>query len=151
MQFAEEDLCQLTENIWMSVLGLAVQRSSDDGVLSRKEHTLAGCVQITGAWEGAVTLYCSAPLARQAASIMFGINQEEASNEEVQDALAELANITGGNVKTLLPEPCALSLPTVIEGNDYIVRIPGSILASRVAFEHEGHSLLVTVLKREQH
>jgi hypothetical protein len=44
MQFAEEDIYQLTENIWLSVLGLAVQRSSYDGVLSRKEHTLAGCV-----------------------------------------------------------------------------------------------------------
>jgi CheY-specific phosphatase CheX len=133
------------------VLGLTVQRSSEGSLLPRKEPALAGCVQITGAWEGAVALHGSATLARQAASIMFGMNPEEATSEEVQDALAELTNITGGNVKTLLPEPCLLSLPAVVEGNDYTFRVPGSVPASCLAFECEGQPFLVTLLHREQH
>ena len=35
---------------------------------------------------------------------------------DIADALGELANIIGGNVKSLLPEPCALSLPHVLVG-----------------------------------
>jgi chemotaxis protein CheX len=151
MQFVEEEICQLTENIWNTVLDLRVRRGCKDSLLPRKEHTLVGCVQITGAWEGAVALHCSAALARQAASIMFGMSLEEATSEEVQDALAELTNITGGNVKTLLPEPCMLSLPTVVEGNDYTFRVPGSVPASCIAFECEGQPFLVTLLQKERH
>ena len=35
------------------------------------------------------------------------------------DAAGELANITGGSVKTLLAPTCSLSLPSVVMGRDY--------------------------------
>jgi len=147
MQFAEEEICQLTESIWISVLGLEVRRATGTPELPQ-ERTLIGCVQITGAWEGAVTLHCAAGLARQAAGVMFGIDPESTSVEEVQDALAELANMTGGNLKTLLPEPCHLSFPTVVEGSNYTLRIPGSRLVSQVAFECQGYPLQVTLVEK---
>ncbi|NIQ01639.1 MAG: chemotaxis protein CheX, partial [Nitrospinaceae bacterium] len=54
---------------------------------------------------------CPIPLARQAAAIMFQLQEDTAGPEEIQDAFGELANITGGNIKALLPEPSYLSLP----------------------------------------
>lgn len=114
MQFAETEICQITESVWWETVGLEVQRIFQEEALTYQEQTLAGCMQLTGAWEGAVALHCAAGLARQAAGVMFGIDPESTSVEEVQDALAELANMTGGNLKTLLPEPCHLSLPIVV-------------------------------------
>ena len=76
-------------------------------------------VQISGAWNGAVLLRCSGALASLASARMFGLDDGEASPEQVHDALGELANILGGCVKTLLPEPCFLSLPSITGGEDH--------------------------------
>jgi chemotaxis protein CheX len=144
------DIHQITQSIWKSVLGFDVQSRSLAEVPLQEEHTLASCVQITGAWEGAVALQCSTQLARQVAGAMFNIAPENASIEEIQDALGELINMTGGNIKALLAEPCLLSLPTVVEGSNYTLRIPGSVLVSQVAFSYQGLPFLVTLLEKKE-
>ena len=99
---------------------------------------------------GAVAVHCAVDLARQVAALMFNMSPENTSIEEVQDALGELVNMTGGNLKALLAEPCYLSLPAVVEGHNYTLRIPGSALVSQVAFECQGHPFLVTLLEKEE-
>ena len=146
----ENEIFQITESIWESVLGIQVRRRELTGLPAKEEHTLAGCVQITGAWDGAVALHCDVDLARQVAALMFSMPSESISIEEVQDALGELVNMTGGNLKALLAEPCHLSLPAVVEGNNYTLRIPGSTPISQVAFECQGHPFLVTLVKKEE-
>jgi len=146
----ESEISQITESIWESILGVEVQQREVTGLVTEKEHTLAGCVQITGAWEGAVAVHCGVDLARQIAALMFDANPAQTSIEEVQDALGELVNMTGGNIKALLAEPCYLSLPAVVEGNNYTLRIPGSSLVSQVAFECQGYPFLVTLMEKEE-
>src|SRR5712691_9554787 len=114
MQVVDSDICQVVEGIWSSVLGLEVRRGDEPAKRNGKHGFLTACVQITGLWEGAVTLDCSAALARRTAAIMFGVSPEDASLDEIHDALGELTNMTGGNIKTLLPGPCQLSLPAVV-------------------------------------
>jgi len=82
-------------------------------LISDGESILAGCVHISGEWEGAVTLDCPSELAKKVASIMFSLTEDELSSDLIQDALGELTNMTRGNLKSLLPEPCYLSLPAV--------------------------------------
>ncbi|MFO0603461.1 MAG: chemotaxis protein CheX [Polyangiales bacterium] len=74
-----------------------------------------GSVDIHGSWEGAVTLACAGPLARRAAGTMLDVAPGEVTGEDVRDALGEITNILGGNVKALLPAPSRLSLPEVRE------------------------------------
>lgn len=148
MELAETDLCRLTENIWKSVLGLPVRRTPERVKPTGRTRFLTGCVQITGAWEGAVTLDCSAVLARRIAAIMFGVAPETAGVEDVQDALGEMTNVTGGNIKNLLPTPSHLSLPLVTEGLDYSTSITGGKVLRQVAFDCQGEPLLVSVLER---
>ena len=146
----EKEISQITESIWESILRVDIQRREMAELPAKEEHTLAGCVQITGAWEGAVAVHCAVDLARQVAALMFNMSPENTSIEEVQDALGELVNMTGGNLKALLAEPCYLSLPAVVEGHNYTLRIPGSALVSQVAFECQGHPFLVTLLEKEE-
>jgi chemotaxis protein CheX len=73
---------------------------------------------------------------------------KDAGDSEMQDALGELANIAGGNVKSLLPAGCLLSLPTVAQGHDHKFAVPNSKPMSEVAFLSEGQTLLVKVLQR---
>lgn len=73
-------------------------------------------VRISGGWEGAIALSCPPELARMAAVFMFSVEPDGASLEDAREALAELTNIVGGNLKALLPPPCHSSLPMLIRG-----------------------------------
>jgi CheY-specific phosphatase CheX len=148
MQFLENEIAEVTQSVWSTVVGVSVHRRVAPEAEAGTGRTLEGSVQITGAWEGAVALSCSATLARKAAATMFGLVPEAASTTDTQDAIGELTNMTGGNIKSLLPEPCRLSLPTVVEGTDYTLRVPGSRLVSEVAFECDGQSLIVRLVQK---
>ena len=105
MSQLEHALAEIVTTVWDSVLGLAVVQ--DDGFQvsgAHPEHTFAGVVQIQGAWDGAVAVQCSDHLARQAAMTMFNMTESEVSISDLQDALGELTNMTGGHIKALMPE-----------------------------------------------
>jgi len=146
MQYDNNQIAELTERVWNSFLGLDLSRSDEFGESGATFVT--GCVQISGEWNGAVTLHCSEALARQATCIMFEIGEEEATFEEMQDAVGELTNMIGGNFKVLLPQPTQMSLPAVVEGSDYSLIVPGTHLQGTVAFKSTGHAMKVSVLEK---
>ncbi len=113
MPISSEEFSRLVESVWAGLLGLEL--SPGDSPCSG-EACWTGRVRITGAWEGRVEVTLSAPLARSAAALMFGMELEEVGDAEIGDAVGELANITGGNVKALLPGPSSLSTPQVEAG-----------------------------------
>ena len=147
MQFIEQEICEYTENIWKSILSLEAKPDSNDSPDADKNFALAGCVHITGAWEGTVTVDFPMSLAKQVAAIMFNLENQDVELDLVQDALGELTNMTGGNIKSLLPEPCYLSLPAVAV-TDSAMRVPGSELVSKVSFQCVGDNFQVSLLKK---
>ena len=146
MQFLEEEISEVARTVWEAVLGIGLVRRPDTPVPAGS--VVQGCVQFTGAWEGACVIECSVDFARRAAGTMFGVEPSAASVADTQDAIGELANMTGGNIKALLPEPCRLSLPTVAEGGDYSARIPGGALVTTVAFDCGDDTLVVRLLQK---
>jgi chemotaxis protein methyltransferase CheR len=99
----EQEICRFTRSIWSLALGLEVERAelrsaSEDKARTREDaaRTLAGCVHIGGAWEGALVLYCHPLLASFAAAAMFGCEADEAGLAEQLDAVGEIANMMGG-------------------------------------------------------
>lgn len=73
-----------------------------------------GAVDIAGPFAGTVSVACTPSFARAAALTLVG--ELDSDDELVADCLAELANIYGGNVKSLFATatgPCQLSLPRV--------------------------------------
>jgi len=147
MQFIEKEICEYTETIWSSILSLKAIPNSNEHESSENDFALAGCVHITGAWEGTVTIDFPMSLAKQVASIMFNLSGENVEDELIQDALGELTNMTGGNIKSLLPEPCYLSLPAVAF-TDSKMRIPGSERVTNVTFKCSGENFRVSLLKK---
>lgn len=71
---------------------------------------------------------------------------DEPCPDDIRDALGELANMLAGNVKALLPEPCAISLPAVAFGPDHHVSVVGTSPVATVAFTCAGERLFVTLL-----
>jgi len=147
MQFIEKEICDYTETIWKSILSLDAKPIEVDNEVSENNYALAGCIQITGAWNGTVTIDYPMSLAKQVASIMFDLQDEAVENDLIQDALGELTNMTGGNIKSLLPEPCFLSLPAVAVTKS-AMRIPGSEMVSKITFQCNGEHFQVTLLKK---
>ena len=62
------------------------------------------------------------------------------------DALGELANMIGGNLKALLPSNVGLSLPSIVRGNDYVVRLRGGVVVNRQMFDTEFGKFQVTLM-----
>jgi chemotaxis protein CheX len=147
MDIGDIQICEVTESVWTSVLGLTVARGPVDPM--HGDQTIRACVHISGAWEGVVTVESTSDLARRAAAILLGVEEESATPEELSDTLGELTNIIGGNIKGLLPEPSRLSVPAVFRGNDSNLTVKGSRLVSAVGFQCEGQPLRVTLMRRE--
>jgi chemotaxis protein CheX len=110
----DDDLRVIAEQVWSSYL-------DHDGMsplilvpAEKPSAEVSASVSVTGAWRGHVVVRCSAAAARNAAAALLGVELEDVTPDDVTDALGELANIIGGNVKSLLAEPCALSLPHVL-------------------------------------
>lgn len=147
MPVAEHDIAVLVDEIWMTTLGLPTRQvDTVDGRLMPAGPTLDGIINITGEWQGAVTLQVPKRLAARVASAMFRLDSATPTLEDMQDAVGELTNMTGGNIKGLLPGTCHLSLPTVIEGADYRLRLPGAEVVRQVAFRCEDEPIVVQLI-----
>ncbi|GGM27447.1 chemotaxis protein CheX [Dactylosporangium sucinum] len=112
-----DDLSVIAEQVWSSYLDLDGESPLIPEPAEKHVADVTASVSVTGAWRGHVLVSCSDAAARNVAAALLGIAFDDVAEEDVADALGELANIIGGNVKSLLPEPCALSLPHVhVEG-----------------------------------
>lgn len=116
-QPTEDDLKVIAEQVWSSYLDLDGSSPLVPIAAEKHQADVTASVSVTGAWRGHVLVSCSDAASRNVAAALLGIEFDDVAEEDVADALGELANIIGGNVKSLLPEPSALSLPHVhVEG-----------------------------------
>ena len=150
MQLTDVDLAEVVEAVWTSMLGFDLVTSADPYVYGGDGLHLTGTVQITGAWDGAVMVEVPEVLARHVAATMFGMEDEELGDDEVRDALGEMANMIGGNVKGMLVGDSSLSLPTVAEGRDYRVSVPGGGVVRELTYLCEGQGMRVRLLTRNE-
>ncbi|MGC9669183.1 chemotaxis protein CheX [Planosporangium sp. 12N6] len=143
----DEDLFAIAEQVWASYLDVDGTSPLLQVERTRPSNEVVASVSVTGAWRGHIVVSCSMPAARNAAAALLGIEVDDAAPEDVTDALGELANIIGGNVKSLMPEPSALSLPVVaINGNtgwpaaEEVCQLNGQWLGESIAVQVLGGS-----------
>ncbi len=143
MSLTPGELFEILETIWSTQLGFELDddEQSANVPADSQEDLMTGIVQISGGFAGAVHLICARSVVRAAAAQMFSMPESDLGNEDIRDALGELANMVGGNLKTLLPGSEFISLPTVIEGSDYDVARLDSDVVTRTEASYEGQSL----------
>jgi chemotaxis protein CheX len=108
-----EDFAHLAADVWLSYLGAAIEVRPAVTIPEHSAETLVSAyVLVSGAWQGAVALVCTPDVAGRLAAAMLGLD-EAPDTEDVADAVGELANVFGGNVKSLVPQPSSISLPVV--------------------------------------
>ena len=110
-----DDVRAVTEEVWSTFLGHTDPLAVGEATAFTPEWSAS--VTIKGEWNGMVALDLTSSGARLVTCGMLGLDDtEEASDADVVDAVGELVNMVGGNVKSLVPGPSQLSLPLVATG-----------------------------------
>ena len=94
-------------------------------------------IGMAGEWTGTGTLSCSAEFACRIASQML-MTEYAVVDAEVLDAVAEIANMILGNVKTALEKslgPMGMSIPTAIFGKNFLAKSFGDETWTVVVFD----------------
>lgn len=149
MQTPTVELDRIISDIWAAMLGLTLEPYHDAPVFPADTRVATGVVQITGDFEGAVTIQLTEHKATEVAALMFAMEPEEIGEEEVSDAVGELANMAGGNVKSTLSGSCQLSLPSVTSGRDYHVSVPGTVVRDKIGMICQGELVAISLLTRQ--
>jgi chemotaxis protein CheX len=119
----KDDLGRIAADILETMLGIAIQRVERQW--QPEGGRLTGAVYLAGAWKGAVLLECDHRQAAIFTGRLMAVPTPAEIDDDVRDTIGELVNMLGGNLKSVLPHGVYLSLPSVIEGGNYSLRICG--------------------------
>lgn len=156
--FTEEQLAKYIIDATQEVFSTMIMMDiSDDYPLrdpiNRFKCSITGMVGFAGTYSGVISIHCPVSLALKITSSMLGMECDE-ENEDLNDAIGEIANMLGGSVKQVLSKgglDVKLSIPTVISGEDYTVNSLSDIDCVVIPFKIEEDRFLVglTLTKEE--
>ena len=132
-------------DVFSTMLGLEIGNEAgytDQSAPTVSDGVLA-FVGIAGTWTGAGVISCSAAFACRICNQLL-MTEATSVNEEVLDAVGEVANMIIGNFKTMIEEvlgPLGLSIPTVIYGRNFTSRSLGSNTWVVVPFMCDGERI----------
>lgn len=142
MNIDEPSLRQMTIDVCQSMLGLPLIPIEPEIDTARQR---VASVEIQGGRRVSVDVFAHEHLMAVMAEAMFCTDRDSLTEADLRDALGEIANMIGGNVKGAFGdnEPLSLTLPTVAEANDLLDRLPQGSL--RTTFECCGHPLSIVL------
>lgn len=132
---------QIVQMIFETMLDMEVHRTDNSDIF--ESHRLLGTIHITGENPVSVVLSVADGVVRDAAATMLQLPCESVSDEDERDVVAELANMIGGNLKSMIQGASHLSLPTVVEGKNLDLQMPGAEMVDDVLFQCDIGSLSV--------
>ena len=104
----------------MIMMEIEVSRETP-GTHQALQDSISGIIGLAGKRKGVLAIHLPKEVAMAITGSFLGMEVEEI-NEDVEDAVGELANMLGGNVKTILSErgrDIELSMPSTISGKHY--------------------------------
>lgn len=158
VNFTEEHLVMYIMDATHEVFTTMVMMEPvDDYPLTVPVHhfkcSITGMVGFAGTYSGTVSIHCPIELACKITSSMLCMECDEA-NEDLNDAIGEIANMLGGNIKQVLSKgglDVRLSIPTVISGEEYSINTLSDNDCIVIPFNLADHKFLVSLaLKKEE-
>ncbi len=135
-----------TKNAFETMLGLDINRSdlfaSEE---SQPTNDITGIIGLSGRANGSIALGMSKELAIKSTEMLAMIEVSEL-NEEVVDAVGELANMVAGAAKAQLEElEMSITLPTILLGRESTIQFPSGTPTLCVCFDSEWGNLTLQV------
>ncbi len=153
-ELLSEEIRSATVGVLTTMLGLDADAGSAtmSAVETGPSHGVAAMVGVAGPYCGTGSVVCTEEVACRLAGAML-MDEYPAVNEDVLDAMGEIANMVIGNIKTNLEErfgAMALTTPTVIHGGDFSTRASGKHTWTVVPFTIEGVGFFVQMMLVER-
>jgi chemotaxis protein CheX len=139
-------LAQIAESVFATMMSLEVGQGGTPWFPGGNRLTSA--LHLAGDWNGAVLLECDREQACRFAGRFLSMDPPDTPDDVVRDVLGELANMIGGNLKCVLTPGIRLSMPSVVDGSDYSLRVVGAEVRERLAFQCAEGPFWITVLTR---
>lgn len=117
----QDKLIESTKEIFSSMVMMEIsvkEVAKEQGAL---HDTITGMIGLAGTHKGVLAVHIPYTVAMKITSSFLMMDVTEI-NDDVHDAIGEIANMLGGNVKTILSEngrDIDLSLPSTIAGAEY--------------------------------
>lgn len=144
LKIPPEEVAQIVESVFETMVRLKVSANGPAWYPGRERLTAA--VHLAGDWNGAVLVECDPVQACRFASRFLSVDLPDTVDDVVRDVLGELANMIGGNLKCALMQRIQLSMPSVVEGTNYHIRVCGAGTRDQIAFQCEEGLFWVTIL-----
>ena len=109
------------------------------------KYPISGVIGLSGKAVGTVVINLSEEVAIKAASAMLMMDIEKI-DDDVVDAVGELANMVAGAAKAELAEyELSISLPNVVTGSQHDIRFPSNVTPICVPFESDFGPMMLEV------
>jgi chemotaxis protein CheX len=155
--FTEEQLAKYIVDATKEVFSTMVMLDADaeypiQEPVNRFKCSITSMVGFAGIYSGVISIHCPVSLALKITSNMLGVECDEV-NDDLNDAIGEIANMLGGGVKQVLSKgglDVKLSIPTVISGEDYTVNSLSDSDCVVIPFRIEDDRFLVGLTLRKE-
>lgn len=136
---------QIAKDVFGNMVDMTVEPSS--GPWEPHDEIVTSAIYFTEPWQGALFVECTKSLAFVFTARLMSIDPPPTSmDEDVCDAMGELANMIAGNLKALMPANVGISIPSIVRGHDYAVKLRGAKSLSLTPCETEFGSFCLTLL-----
>lgn len=141
----DTEVCRIVQDVLLTMTNYPVI-PVNAGYVEKADRTTCA-VYFAGEWSGAVLVECPLPMAFAFTAQLMQIPKPIQFDDDVYDALGELANMIGGNLKSVLPKGVNLSMPSVVEGSKYSLRVCGSNRNKQMTFVGPDGPFWVTLVE----
>ena len=144
MHVDDQQILSLSRELWASQLGLTID-STEQVEAAGDERTFSSCINVSGPWQGTILLERPESIARHAAVMLFSTDGDETSDEDIHDALKELAAMIGKRMRSVLPESAKLSRPSIVSDPTAIEKLQG---LNDLRMSCEGRPIRIALLEK---
>jgi CheY-specific phosphatase CheX len=123
-QYPAAEVEQIVVSVFGTMMGLEVQ--PDESGPEPAPDPVTALVHLAGERTGALLLGCDHAQACRWTGRFLGMAPPAALDADVRDVLSELANMIGGNLKGAIAPGAQLSMPSVIDGSNYHLKLGGA-------------------------
>ena len=116
-----EQIIEAVKEIFSTMIMMEVTVSGEVPAEKIMTDSISGIIGLAGTHKGVLAIHLPHRVAMAITGSFLGMDVDEI-NSDVEDAVGELANMIGGNVKSILSangRDISLSMPTTISGKQY--------------------------------
>lgn len=116
-----EQIIEAVKEIFSTMIMMEVSASGETPPDKALTDSISGIIGLAGTHKGVLAIHLPHKVAMAITGSFLGMEVDEI-NTDVEDAVGELANMLGGNVKSILSangRDISLSMPTTISGKQY--------------------------------